>query len=190
MEKPEEVLATISMREMKGELFFSVDSVLGTWSQGGGLKPWGCAKKEDQLTSSDGCCVVCIDHPRRLSSPSSLLLFFLPHGMWSSQARDQIWASVVIYAAAAATPVLTQYARLRIKPVSRRCRDTINPLGQSCCATAETPLSMFSDPNYYYFCFCLLSFLVVPHCDQHLILLNLVAAWVSPCGFSFHFTGS
>ena len=36
-------------------------------------------------------------------TPKSLNLFFLfwlPHGIWSSQTRDQIWATVVTYAAA------------------------------------------------------------------------------------------
>ena len=56
-----------------------------------------------------------------------ILIFFLfwqPHGMWSSWARDQIWASVVTYAAALATrDSLTHGSGPRIEPVSWCFRD-------------------------------------------------------------------
>ena len=59
----------------------------------------------------------------------SFFLFWPPHGIWNSQARDQIWAAVVIYAAAVATPdPLTHCARPGIEPVSWCCKDTANPI--------------------------------------------------------------
>ena len=72
-------------------------------------------------------------HPRPLwdhiSNPPPPFFFFLfwpPHGTWSSQARDQIWAAVATYTAAAAMPYpLTHCAGLGIEPVSWCCR---NPL--------------------------------------------------------------
>ena len=60
--------------------------------------------------------------------PSLFLFFFLfwlPHVIWSSQARDQIGATVVTYAAAVATPKsFNPLHRPWIKPVSQHCRDT------------------------------------------------------------------
>ena len=49
--------------------------------------------------------------------------------MWSSQARDQIQAAVVTYAAALATlDPLTHCAGLGIEPVSWRYRDATDPI--------------------------------------------------------------
>ena len=55
--------------------------------------------------------------------------FWLPCGIWSFWARDQIRAVVATYAAAVAMPVpLTHSARPGINPVSWRYRDTANPI--------------------------------------------------------------
>ena len=62
--------------------------------------------------------------------------FWPPHGIWSSQARDQIQATVLTYiTAAAALDPFTYCARPGIEPLSRCCRDTT----RSRCATAGTP---------------------------------------------------
>ena len=58
-----------------------------------------------------------------------LFLFWPPHSIWSSWARNQIRAAVVTYAAAAAVPNLfTHCAGPGIKPASWHCRDTTDPL--------------------------------------------------------------
>ena len=51
-----------------------------------------------------------------------LFVFGPLHGIWSSWARDQIWATAVIQAGS-----LTQCAWLGIKPASWCCRDAANP---------------------------------------------------------------
>ena len=56
---------------------------------------------------------------------SFVLLLGLPHGIWSSQVRDQIQVTIATYAAAAAT----HCAGLGIEPGSWRCRDTTDPIG-------------------------------------------------------------
>jgi len=61
-------------------------------------------------------------------SPHFFFLFGPPHSMWSSRARDQTWATVVICSTAAAMPdPLTHCARLGIKPASWHCRESVNP---------------------------------------------------------------
>ena len=61
--------------------------------------------------------------------PTLFFLFWLPHSIWSSQARDQIQATAVTYARDAATPdLLTHCVRLRIKPASWHCRDAADPV--------------------------------------------------------------
>ena len=53
-------------------------------------------------------------------------LFWLPHGTWSSWARDHIPAAVVT---SAATPdPLSHCAGLEIEPASQCSRDTTNPI--------------------------------------------------------------
>ena len=151
MAKPEEVLLTICMRETKeGELFFSVDTLLGIWSRGGWPKPCGCAKKEAYLTSYDVCCIISVNHLRRLSYLSTLS--FLPFGC-PAVYGVQGWGSDVslsceLHCSDSNTRFWTPRARLGIKPVSQRCKETASPLWQSHWSTAETALSMFSDPNY------------------------------------------
>ena len=57
--------------------------------------------------------------------------FWPPHGIWSSEARDHIWATAGTYVAAAATPdPLTHFAPPRpgTKPVSWGCRDAADPV--------------------------------------------------------------
>ena len=55
--------------------------------------------------------------------------FWPPHGLWSFQARDQIWASAATYTTAVATPdPLTHCARLGIEPVSWHRRGATNPV--------------------------------------------------------------
>ena len=57
------------------------------------------------------------------------LLFWLPHGIWNSQARDQICATVVAYTTARAKPdPLTRCAKRGMQPASWHCRDTANPI--------------------------------------------------------------
>ena len=62
--------------------------------------------------------------------------FWLPHGIWSSQARDHVWAVVVTYATATATlDPLTHFPGPGTEPVSlalQRCC-------QFCCVTMGTP---------------------------------------------------
>ena len=56
-------------------------------------------------------------------------LFWLRRGMWSSQTRDQIWAIVPTYAAAATVlDPLTHSAGLGFEPTSWRCRNTTSPV--------------------------------------------------------------
>ena len=60
-------------------------------------------------------------------------LFFLNFlstcGIWSSRARDQIWAAVWTYTTAAPTPdPLTHCAGPGIEPVFWHCRDTADPV--------------------------------------------------------------
>ena len=153
MAKPEEVLLTICMRETKeGELFFSVDTLLGIWSRGGWPKPCGCAKKEAYLTSYDVCCIISVNHLRRLSylSTPSFFSSFLaaPQYMEFLGWGSDLSLSCELRCSDSITRFLTPHVRLGIKPVSQRCKETANLLWQSCCSTAETPLSMFSDPNY------------------------------------------
>ena len=60
--------------------------------------------------------------------------FFFPHfwsplGIWSSQTRDQIQATVAIYTAATATSdPLIAYARSEIEPASWHCRNDADPI--------------------------------------------------------------
>ena len=55
-------------------------------------------------------------------------LLWLPHSIWSSWARDQIWAAIVTCdTAAAMLDPLIYCARLGIKPVSWHCKDATNP---------------------------------------------------------------
>ena len=55
-------------------------------------------------------------------------LFCLPHSTWSSQARDQIWVTVMTYAAAATKlDHLTHGVRPGIEPASWCSRDTTYP---------------------------------------------------------------
>ena len=55
-----------------------------------------------------------------------LFLFWLPHGTWGSQARDQIQDVAVTYATTVA--ILANYcAGPGIKPVSQCSRDAIGP---------------------------------------------------------------
>ena len=57
------------------------------------------------------------------------LFFWLPCGIWRSQARDQIWAAVATYATAEVTPdPLTHCARPGIEPVSWCYRDAADPI--------------------------------------------------------------
>ena len=68
-----------------------------------------------------------------------VFLFWLPHGIWSSQARGQIRAAVATYA----IDPLTRYAGLGIEPVSWHNRDAVNPVApqqelQRMCFKKET----------------------------------------------------
>ena len=57
--------------------------------------------------------------------------FWLPRSIWSSWARDQIQATVVAYATAAAIPnPLTHCTWLGIESVSWHFRDTADPMRQ------------------------------------------------------------
>ena len=59
----------------------------------------------------------------------SCLEAYIPHSIWSSWARDQIWGTVVTYLAAAAVlDPLTHCAGPGIKPASWSCRDAIDPV--------------------------------------------------------------
>ena len=64
-------------------------------------------------------------HSAFIPTPYSffLFLFWPPHGMWRSQARDQIWATVATYNAAAAGSFI-HCARPGIEPASQRSGDT------------------------------------------------------------------
>ena len=73
-----------------------------------------------------------------VGTTSCSLFFWGGHtcSIWSSQARDQIWAAAVAYATAATMPdLLTHCAELGlgIEPVSWCCR--------SCCTTVGTPVA-------------------------------------------------
>ena len=63
--------------------------------------------------------------------------FWLPHGIWSSWARDQIWATVTTYATALATiDPLTHYAKQGLNlPTSALLLQRQRPH----CTTAGTP---------------------------------------------------
>lgn len=68
---------------------------------------------------------------RKLFGPwdTIFVLIWPPCGMWSSQARYQVWAAVATYTAAAAMlDPLTCCAGLGIEPASWRCRDTVYPI--------------------------------------------------------------
>ena len=71
---------------------------------------------------------------------SFFFFFFLfqpPHSIWSSQARDQIQAAVVTYAAAVAMlDLLTHCAGLGIKPA-------VLALQRHSCITVGTPTHLF-----------------------------------------------
>ena len=54
-------------------------------------------------------------------------LFWPPHGIWSSGARDQIWAEAATMHCSD-TRSLTHYARPGIKPVSQCFRNAANPV--------------------------------------------------------------
>ena len=55
-------------------------------------------------------------------------LFWYPCGIWSSQGRDLIQATVATYTEAAAVPdPLTHWAGPGVKPVTWRCRNATNP---------------------------------------------------------------
>ena len=63
-----------------------------------------------------------------LTSPN---FFWPPHGIWSSQARDQMWAVVGTYISAVAKlDPLIHRAGLGIKPVSWCCREATDPIAQ------------------------------------------------------------
>ena len=56
-------------------------------------------------------------------------LFWLPHSIWTSQAKEQIRATGTTYAAAAATPdLLIHCARLGMEPVSWSCGVATDPI--------------------------------------------------------------
>lgn len=56
-------------------------------------------------------------------------LFWWPCGIWSFPARDKIWATVVTHTTAVASSgSLNPCAWLGIELVSRRCRDTTDPI--------------------------------------------------------------
>lgn len=58
-----------------------------------------------------------------------LFLLWLPCGIWSSPARDQIRAAVATYTAALATPdPLTHFAGPGIEPVLWQCRNAADPI--------------------------------------------------------------
>lgn len=86
----------------RGRYYF-LWTFLGIWSLGGWLKSCGCAREEASLTSYDVCCVSWVDYSRRPSSRSTFSFFFFlfwpPCGTQGSQAKDQIRALVVTYAA-------------------------------------------------------------------------------------------
>ena len=57
------------------------------------------------------------------------LFFWLSHGIWSSQAKNQIQAAVVTYATAATMPgALTQSVGPGMELVSWHYRNTTNPV--------------------------------------------------------------
>ena len=59
-----------------------------------------------------------------------LFLFGHTHGIWSSQARDQILVAVATHATAAAIlDPLTHCAGPGLGPESWRCRDATDPIG-------------------------------------------------------------
>ena len=74
-------------------------------------------------------------------------LFWLPHSIWSSQARGQIQATVSTYTAAVTTPYpLTHWAGMGIEPVSWCWRNTASPR----CHSGNS--SWFNFNICYYFC--------------------------------------
>ena len=79
-----------------------------------------------------GCLPIYPSAERDRKRERFFFFFGVPHGIWSSWARDQIQAASTSYTAAAIMPdPLNLYARPGIEPVSWHCRDTTNPVALS-----------------------------------------------------------